>query len=231
MFKKLPKIITLFFLIIFLLQVAGLIFLLGAADSCSAYDPITFEPNVEGIIDSGAITIGNYVKAIYKYAIGIVGILATVVMMWGGVIWITAGGNTERISNAKSWISASLTGLVLALASYTILYTINPNLVKFEPINPDEVGESQSCCDPSKGSVSSESTEVGGVIKFSCPTGSIPCTNNQTCETNGSSYACRDIPNTGSDCTSDSQCNCSYGDTPQCLYNGDDPPKQVCFCT
>ncbi len=78
--------------------------------------------------------IGEYIVAIYKYAIGIVGILAAVVLMFGGVLWITAGGNNERISNAKSWIAASLSGLVLALCSYMILYTINPNLVKFEPI-------------------------------------------------------------------------------------------------
>jgi len=144
MFKKLPKIITLFFLIIFLLQIAGLVFLLMVPETGQAeFKKAVFEPQIALKGVGTGSTIGNYIEAIYKYAIGIVGILATVVMMWGGVIWITAGGNTERISSAKSWISASLTGLVLALASYTILYTINPNLVKFKPLVIPSVKETK----------------------------------------------------------------------------------------
>ena len=78
--------------------------------------------------------IAEYIAAVYKYAIGIVGILATVVMMVGGIIWLTAGGNATRVGEAKSWITASLTGLVIALSSYMILYQINPDLIKFKPI-------------------------------------------------------------------------------------------------
>jgi|GEM_PF-3119010 hypothetical protein len=78
--------------------------------------------------------IGEYISAIYKYAIGIVGILATVVMMIGGLIWLTAGGNQTRIGEAKSWITASVSGLVIALCSYLILYQINPELINLKPI-------------------------------------------------------------------------------------------------
>jgi len=78
--------------------------------------------------------IGEYIAGIYKYAIGIVGILAAVVLMIGGVIWITAGGNASRIGEAKAWIAASISGLVIALCSYTILYYVNPSLVNFNPL-------------------------------------------------------------------------------------------------
>jgi hypothetical protein len=76
--------------------------------------------------------IGNYISSIYDYALGIVGILAALVVMFGGVIWLTAGGNTNRIESAKAWITAALTGLVIALSSYAILYTINPDLVNLQ---------------------------------------------------------------------------------------------------
>jgi len=78
--------------------------------------------------------IGEYLAAIYKYAIGIVGIVAAIMLMVGGIVWLTAGGNATQVSNAQSYITASLTGLVLALLSYTLLYTINPDLVSFKPI-------------------------------------------------------------------------------------------------
>lgn len=97
-----------------------------------------FTPQVQGLkysFQSSDTTTGNiarYVQAIYKYAIGIVGILAAVVLMIGGVMWIVAGGNVTKIGEAKSWIGASLTGLILALCSYLILATVNPALVNFK---------------------------------------------------------------------------------------------------
>ena len=189
--KKLPKIITLLFLIIFLMQIAGLIFLLMVPEAGQAeFKKAVFDPQTKGLVEKGA-SIGNYVEAIYKYAIGIVGILATVVMMWGGVIWITAGGNTERIANAKSWINASLTGLILALASYTILYTINPGLVKFKDINPGTVGESMLCCNAKNGLVPPETkVDDKGNSTFTCkPTEK--CGKNEVCLKIYTTWSCQ----------------------------------------
>jgi len=88
--------------------------------------------------------LGNYINEIYKYAIGIVGILAAVVLMIGGVIWITAGGSASRIGEAKSWIFSSLTGLIIALTTYLILFQINPDLVKITPIGIKEIAKTAS---------------------------------------------------------------------------------------
>jgi hypothetical protein len=85
--------------------------------------------------------IGNYINAIYQFAIGIVGILAVVTLMIGGVIWLTAGGNTSRVGEAKNWIGASISGLVIALASYMILYYVNPDLTIFKPIRVISIKE------------------------------------------------------------------------------------------
>ena len=137
MLKVFPKILISFFLTAFVLQMACLLFLTFAPNIGQA-GGITFTPQVEipGYkFDSSIETTGNIanlIRAIYKYAIGVVGILAAVVLMFGGVLWITAGGNTTRIGEAKAWIGASLTGLILALSSYLILATVNPALVNFE---------------------------------------------------------------------------------------------------
>ncbi|MBU0722424.1 hypothetical protein KKA93_03150 [Patescibacteria group bacterium] len=99
-------------------------------------------------------SIAKYIRVIYKYAIGLVGILAAVVLMIGGVMWIVAGGNATAIGEAKAWIIASLTGLILALCSYLILATINPALVelkttpvqKVTPIIATDSPMSERCC-------------------------------------------------------------------------------------
>ncbi len=70
-----------------------------------------------------------YLRALYKIGISVVVGLATVVMMWGGLQWIMAGGNMSRVENAKNLIYSSVLGLVIALSSFVLLNTINPQLV------------------------------------------------------------------------------------------------------
>ncbi len=48
--------------------------------------------------------IGEYVNAWFNYAVGAIGIVAMVMVMWGGIIWITAGGNAGQIDDAKGKI-------------------------------------------------------------------------------------------------------------------------------
>ena len=150
--KKLPKILIIFFLSVFILQMVCLIFLLATPKKSQAADA-TFIPQVsiDSTFQKGIATapsIAKYIKAIYNYAIGIVGILAAVVLMFGGVIWLTAGGSQEKVKEAKAWIGASLSGLVLILCSYMILNTINPDLVSFKEIVPSPIEyESKENCE------------------------------------------------------------------------------------
>ncbi len=78
--------------------------------------------------------IGLYVAGIVNYATAVVGILAVIVLMLGGVRWLTAGGNSQAVSEAQTWIKNSIFGLILTLSSYLLLVTINPSLVTFTPL-------------------------------------------------------------------------------------------------
>lgn len=88
--------------------------------------------------------IGDYVQAIFKYGIGAVGILATIVMMIGGVLWLTAGGDSGKITEAQAWITAAISGLVLTIGSYLILATVNPDLVNLKVRGIDSVKNATS---------------------------------------------------------------------------------------
>lgn len=79
--------------------------------------------------------LGQYIGGIYKYLIGAVGILAVVVMMFGGAMWVLSFGNSSHIGEAKAWIMASISGTVLALSAFTVLYLVNPDLTIFKPLN------------------------------------------------------------------------------------------------
>lgn len=92
--------------------------------------------NTEGGGFSCSISwIGDYISAIYNYGINIAGILAAIMLMAGGLVWLTSGGDASKVSKAKSLIGGSITGLVILFSTYMILYEINPELTKLKSIS------------------------------------------------------------------------------------------------
>lgn len=72
---------------------------------------------------------GEFIQYMYRYGVGVAGILGTVMIIFGGFQWATSGGNSSIIGSAKKKITGSIIGMLLAITSYTILNTINPALV------------------------------------------------------------------------------------------------------
>ena len=75
--------------------------------------------------------LGEYIKALYKYLIVIMAIVAVIMLIIAGLQWMLPGGEAENISAAKKRIEQAIVGLTIAITSYSILYTINPELVNF----------------------------------------------------------------------------------------------------
>ena len=74
--------------------------------------------------------LAEYIIAVYRYAIIIGAALAVLVILIGGVLYLTAGGIPSNVKTAQSLIFGSIFGLVLLLCSHLILNIINPNLTK-----------------------------------------------------------------------------------------------------
>lgn len=74
----------------------------------------------------------DYVKYIFNFAIWIVGFLAFVVLILGGVRYLTSAGNPATMDDSKKQMFAGILGMILLFSSYMILTTINPELVVFD---------------------------------------------------------------------------------------------------
>jgi hypothetical protein len=71
----------------------------------------------------------TYIKGLFQLAIGLAGGLAVLMLVYAGIKYMSTdafGGKEE----AKGIIENAIWGLLLAIASWTILYTINPKLVE-----------------------------------------------------------------------------------------------------
>lgn len=82
--------------------------------------------------------LADYITGLYKYLLTIVGILAGIMLTIGGVKYLTSGGSPERVTSAKNTIFNALIGLIIAFGSYVILFTINPELVKFRALQIEQ---------------------------------------------------------------------------------------------
>ncbi len=100
--------------------------------------------------------ISEYAFAFYTFGLNIVGILAVLVLMVAGVLWIVSGGDAGKITQAKKLIAGSATGLVLIVGANLILNFINPELVKknsvlisyIDRIDPFAIPESEQVSAP-----------------------------------------------------------------------------------
>jgi hypothetical protein len=79
--------------------------------------------------------IGEYISGLYRFAVMATTILATIVLMIAGFLWLTAGGNSSQVSTAKEYMSGAILGLILMLGSYTVLYLVNPSLTVFPALS------------------------------------------------------------------------------------------------
>jgi len=61
--------------------------------------------------------IGTIIKAV----LGVVGSLALVMFIYGGLLWMTAAGNTERVEKGKKTIVWAVLGLVVIFTSYALV--------------------------------------------------------------------------------------------------------------
>ena len=60
------------------------------------------------------------VMAIVRILLGFLGIIAIVIILYGGFVWLTSAGNEEKVGQAKKIITSGIIGLIIIFVSYAI---------------------------------------------------------------------------------------------------------------
>ncbi len=78
----------------------------------------------------------QYVQYFFIFGLALIGFLAVAALAVGGIMWMT-GGSITSTEKARNIIVGAVSGVVLLLCSYLLLYTIDPSLTNLTPhINP-----------------------------------------------------------------------------------------------
>lgn len=101
------------------------------------------EVNSDGSYFLSVPWIAEYISGAYNYGVGVVGILAAVILMAGGLMWLLSRGDASKTSTAKELIVGSVTGLIIIMTSSVLLDYINPELTKLRPVMIESIKSEQ----------------------------------------------------------------------------------------
>ena len=92
-----------------------------SASALSLMDVINGDYRGQGqpteLFDGGAAIIPRLINLM----LFIVGILAVIMLIWGGIRYTTSGGNANSVTAAKNTIMYAIIGLVIAIFAYAIV--------------------------------------------------------------------------------------------------------------
>src|SRR3989344_5227155 len=66
----------------------------------------------------------DVIVAAINWLAGIVATVAILMVLGGGVVWVTAGGEEDRVKSARKWIIAGFAGLARVLWSFLTVQVI-----------------------------------------------------------------------------------------------------------
>ena len=64
---------------------------------------------------------GSVVKDVVNIILYVVGILAVIMLIWGGITYTTSAGDSNKVTSAKNTIIYAVIGLVVAIFAYAIV--------------------------------------------------------------------------------------------------------------
>lgn len=80
------------------------------------------------IIDTGKdATLASNFENLYQLSLRILPVIVLIILIYAGYLYISSLGSESRVGEAKAWITAGLTGLVILLIIPLILRLIGLN--------------------------------------------------------------------------------------------------------
>ena len=80
-------------------------------------------------LGSNVTTVPQLINRVIIAILGIIGALALLMFVWGGLLWMTSGGNSDRIKKGRDTLVWASIGLLIIFASYSLVNTIFKSLL------------------------------------------------------------------------------------------------------
>ena len=84
-------------------------------------------PTLTGVAGEGItmLEIANIIQAIASWLVIIAVVIAVIMIVWGGIMWMVAAGDEDKVGKAKSMVWNGILGAAVVLAVGVILQTVS----------------------------------------------------------------------------------------------------------
>ena len=96
----------------------------GSVYAETADTVIEIVPSSADFADLTGITFGGIVSGVITLAFILAAIIAFAFLVFGGITWITSGGDKAKTESARNMITAALVGLLIVFAAWAIMSLI-----------------------------------------------------------------------------------------------------------
>lgn len=103
--------------------ITGLTFLSMGAGSALAgnLDPCAKMGAFTKLCNLNANNLGGIIGAAVTFILIVAVLIAMFFLIWGGIKWITSGGDKGKVDSARQTITAAIVGLIIAFLAFFIL--------------------------------------------------------------------------------------------------------------
>lgn len=81
-------------------------------------------PAIIDFISGGQTGIRGLVLTIVNFALTFLGLLAVIMVIYGGFLYVSSGGNEESVNKAKKILLYAVIGIVVIIVSFALVNTI-----------------------------------------------------------------------------------------------------------
>jgi len=96
------------------LPVAGATSILNPGDNPEAVSSAT----------GGETSVRSLALRIVNYFLGFLGLIAVIMVIYGGITYVISAGNDESVGNAKKIIQYALVGIIIILVSFVLVQAV-----------------------------------------------------------------------------------------------------------
>lgn len=106
----------------------GRLGLVRAQDQIITNDPLAALGDINDQAEFSEQGLTDTIGLLISVLLGVLGIIFLVLVIWAGLLWMTAAGETKQTQKAKDILVTSVIGLVILLSAYAISTFVIDNI-------------------------------------------------------------------------------------------------------
>lgn len=100
---------------------------LANAQADAASTGLSDTAQVAGYEEGNIVTI---IAGVINIVLGVLGLVFVILIIYGGILWMTAVGNKESLTKAKTVLTSAIVGILIVIGAYAISAYVVTALVR-----------------------------------------------------------------------------------------------------